>query len=810
MLRGRAHRGLEMSNIDRTNCVTTAGGELNAGDRRRVAQVSLGVAASMLMASAASAQTNLPPLAVETKKAPAKAKAKAAPRAKQAPPPVAEAPPPGPIDPSLIPGSYVATTASSTKQTAPLLNTPQTVTVIPGTIIQERQATNLTEVLRNTPGITFEGGENAFGASPANFAIRGFNASDSIFVDGVRSSGSYPRDAFNIDRVEVFKGPAADNGRGSAGGYVNIVTKTAEMDNFVRGEVGIGFDEYDSEMRKRATFDINQRFGTTGVRLNGMVEDGGVAGRDIAEAKAWGIAPTITFGMGTDTRLTISYEHVTRDDLPDWGVPAAMVKGTFRYSALAARASRDNFFGHATDYNKINANSVLARWEHDLSDNFTVSAQLRWSNVDHSSAYTIVGNPAFISPDQYSSSQRYHDRENDSLSGQVNLAGSLWFGGFKHTISTGVEFTRESADGRQFGAVTLPNDDIFNPDPWRGSPIVRPPATQTNGVDIRTAAAYFYDTIQLSRHWELTGGMRVERYEVDLDHKLIAGGPASALDGYSFEDTALNGKIGLVYKPVENGSFYISYGQSAMPPASLLSNPDISRTGTDAFPGLAVGAGLTDMRNYEIGTKWSFFGGNLTTSAALFRTEKDQPIRTRLSDTIWESQQVVQGLELSAAGNLTPRWKIFGGIVIMDSERHNESGLDAELRTDRPGDYTSATATTDGDELAFTPKVSGALWSTYKLTDFFTVGAGVQYVGESWVGRPDDAQRIIKNGLYGKQPSYFLVNAMASYELTENIKLNLNIDNIFDEKYAQSMQWNANRALLGSPRTYWLSASFKY
>jgi catecholate siderophore receptor len=214
--------------------------------------------------------------------------------------------------------------------------------------------------------------------------------------------------------------------------------------------------------------------------------------------------------------------------------------------------------------------------------------------------------------------------------------------------------------------------------------------------------------------------------------------------------------------------------------------------------------------------KWNFFGGRLTTAAALFRTEKHHVAITgregaETVDTLkGYGKQIVQGLELTAAGNLTERWKIFGGLALIDSERIHSAYLDqVRLNSGGAGDYGTATRTS-GDELAFTPSFTANLWSTYKLTDVFTVGGGVQYVGESWVGRPDDATRIIANGRYGKLPSYFLVNAMASYDVTENITLRLNVDNIFDEKYARSLNWNAQRADLGAPRTYWLSASFKY
>ena len=807
-----------MSNNDRSNCVTNAGGEFHAGDKRRVAQVSLGVAASMLMASAASAQTTLPPLAVETKKAPAKAKAKAAPKAKQAPPPVAEAPPAGPIDPSLIPGSYTTSTASSGKQTAPLLDTPQTVSVIPGTIIQEQQATNLTEVLRNTPGISFNAGENGFGTNVANFQLRGFDASNSIFVDGMRSSGVFPRDMYNIDRVEVFKGPTGDNGRGSAGGYINIVTKTPVMENFARAEVGIGFDEYDSEMRRRATFDVNQRVGTTAVRLNGMIEDGGVAGRDVAEAKAWAFAPSITFGMGTDTRLTIAYEHIKRDDRPDWGVPGAFIPGTINYnSLLSGKRHRDKFYGLSSDTDEITGDSVLAKLQYDISDNFTWTNQVRWSRVDRFSAYTM---PTGISGTDVTTSRNYYDRELTSLSGQSELAGRFMFAGFAHSVAAGVEFSREDADANRYGAAVPASGatPIINPNPGRTNPIA--PINEFNGVKVDTVAAYLYDTINLTRQLQLTGGIRAERYKVSIDSVNAGTGlPTSGLFPYEDSETSLSGKIGLIYKPVQEGTLYAAYGTSVLPHGSLLSTPDISRTGDNAFPGFVPDADPVRMHNYEIGVKWDFFGGRLTTAAALFRTEKHNAAITGCAtsgcpaaDVVLQGygQQIVQGLEVNVAGNLTERWKVFGGFALIDSERKHSARLDTLRRNANPGDFDVDHPSTRGDELAFTPNFTANLWSTYKLTDALTLGAGVQYVGESYVGRTDDALRIIPNGKAGKLPDYFLVNLMAQYEVTDNISLRLNVDNVFDEFYARSLNWNGSRADLGPPRTYWLSASFKY
>jgi catecholate siderophore receptor len=807
-------------------------GELQAGNADRssagsgwvIGQVSLGVAASMLLATTASAQTTLPPLSVEAKKAKPKAKA-AAPKAKQTPPPVAAAPAPapGPIDPSLIPGSYTTTQASSSKQTAPLLDTPQTVSVIPGAIIQERQATTLNEVLQNTPGISFNAGENGFGTGSANFMLRGFDSSANIFVDGARDSGVYTRDVFNVDRVEVFKGPASDNGRGGAGGYINIVSKQPVLENFARAEVGVGWDEYDSEMRRRATVDVNQRIGTTAVRINGMVEDSGVAGRELAEAKAWGFAPSIAFGLGTDTRAIISYYHLDRNDRPDWGIPGAAIPGTVVHAATPVRVSRDTFYGLRSDKDEATVDAVTARFEHDLAPGVTVSNQTRWSRVDRFAQFTLT-NAYTPATQTIATARNYYDRVGTMLTNQTDLSAKFWFGGFKHSVSAGVEVTREESDANRYSPNLLSGSmttNIFNPDPDRAV-FGAPTLNERNAVSINTIAAYVYDTIDITRQLQLTGGLRIERYKLSIDSKTAAGAPSGAFDGYEDEVTSLGGKIGLVYKPVREGSFYASFGSSGTPPgAAFLSNPDISRTGDNAFPGLVADADPVRLYNYEIGVKWDFFGGRLTTAAALFRSEKDKVAYAAtaanvtagdalaVGDPIY-GRQIVQGLELTAAGSLTERWKVFAGLAIIDSERRHGAAVD---RTQSTSDYTVngvVRTTTNGDELAFTPKVTGSIWSTYKVTDAFTVGLGARYVGESWLGRPDDALRIIPNGKFGKLPDYFVFNAMASYDITDKITLRLNVDNIFDEFYAASMNWAGTRAALGPPRTFWLSASFKY
>lgn len=774
---------------------------------------------------AAEPAAELPPLVVETKgkKKQAVAKKKAAPSsptpvAPAAVEPVAERPetPPLPgLAGPVAPGEYKADYVSSSKITGPLLDTPQTVTVVPGTIIQERGATNLTQVLRNTPGITFDAGENGFATSLNNFKLRGFDTSGSIFTDGVRSSGSFARDMFSVEQVEVVKGAAADNGRGGAAGYVNLVTKAPTTENFVRGESSLSFDEYGTDPLFRSTLDVNQRIGTVAVRLNGMYESGGVMGRDVAEADAYGLAPSIAFGLGTDTRAIFSYERLVRDDVPDWGVPGATVKGTVNYDPIAGRASRDNFYGLRSDYDEVQGDRVLARFEHDLSSSFTLSNQTVWERAERDARYTIPFGYN-TGPQTVTGQRQYYDRVNESWSNQTNLAGTFVAGGLKHTISTGIEYTSERSDANQFGTQNPGNTSVLDPDPDRyNAPSLAP--NGRNGVEIETIAAYFYDTIQLTRQLDLVGGLRLEHYNFEISSRALPSGTPGTFDGLEGSETTLGGKIGLVYKPVPNGSFYAAYGVSTLPPGSYLSNPDISRSGDDALPGFAPEADPVEIRNYEVGAKWDWLGGRLSTTAALFRTEKhDVPHKTRLSDTVFLEEQVVQGLELGVAGSITEKWKVFGGLLLLDSERKNSAAFNAEACDDRNGDYgvtsdaACAGVTTDGDELAFTPKFSATLWMTYDVTDKFTFGGGVQYVGDSWVGRPDDAFRVIKNGTYDKLPSYFLVNLMASYELTENVDLQFNVDNVFDEDYAVSVNWPATRATLGAPRTFRIGTKFDF
>ncbi len=713
--------------------------------------------------------------------------------------------------------------ASSSKYTAPLLDMPQTISVIPSEVFKAQGAQNLTDVLRNTPGISFNAGENGFATNTNNFSMRGFDSSGNIFLDGVRDSGNYSRDVFNVEQVEVVKGAAADNGRGGAGGYVNLVTKTPRLESFVLGTASYAFDGYSSDSGSaRTTIDINQTLSErSAFRLNALYQDGGIPGRERAESDVVGIAPSIAFGLGTMTRFTAAFQHIDQSGRPDWGVPAAMIEDMFRYDPVAARADRENFFGLESDFDDTKASTFLARIEHDFPGNVSIMNQTRWTENERDAVYTL---PTSYDPatSLVTTQRQAFARETSTLSNLTNISARVDTGSVRHTIAVGVELTREESDAGRFPTDSTPGTtNLFAPDParvgaWRPAPL------QIASVDIDTVALYAYDTMQLSERWQLTGGFRAEHFDATIGSRdAVTGLPAGGPDGYAIDAETLSGKIGVVWKPSARSSLYASWGVSSLPPGSFLSNPDISRTGENAFPGL-TGQNNQDAKvqravNYEIGGKWDLADGRLSTTAAVFRTERrnvgisGKTPGDPASPTVLQGygKQIVEGVEIGVYGSPTDAWTIFAGVLVMDSERQHSAYLDAARREANPNDY-GAVLRTSGDELAFTPRRSANLWSTYRFPFGFTIGGGVRYVGDSWVGRPDDADRIIPNGTFGKLPSYTVTSLMVSFEASERLFVRLNVDNVTDELYAISTNWPAERVFLGAPRSYLLSADFTF
>ncbi len=640
----------------------------------------------------------------------------------------------------------------SPKYTQPLLDTPQSVTVIPSEVIADRGATNLREVMRNVTGITLSAGE---GGTPNgdNVNIRGFNARTDIFIDGVRDIGGYFRDPFNVDQVEVIKGPSSVySGRGSTGGIINQVSKMPEREFFSGGSLSVGTDRL-----QRITADVNQPINDrSGVRLNAMAHAQEVAGRDEVEYERWGIAPSLAFGQGTDTRLTLTYLHQQENNLPDYGHPY--------FNGRPVDVPRENFYGLVNrDYEDTMVDVLTAKVEHDFSDSLTLRNNTRYGRA----AKDIIVTPP-RTPNPVTNTLVRNGRDRDSvdaiLLNQTDLVKDFSTGGVDHTLVTGVEIGRETSENKDRVISTM-NTTLFNPNSHEAFTGTIVPGSKTE-TKANSQAAYIFDTAKLNEQWEVNGGLRWDRFNAETTSD------ATPPTRFERTDTMFSWRGGVVYKPLENGSIYAAYGTSFNPSAEAITlNADNAVLDPE------------ESLTYELGTKWDLLNDRVNLTAAVFRTEKTN---ARTEDPITEivtleGEQRVDGIELGITGQVTEAWRVFAGYAYLTSEIE-ESSDPAEV----------------GKDVNRTPNHTFTLWNTWQVAPKVEIGGGALYVDESFANTENT----------NKVPSYVLFDAMASYEITENVALRLNLLNIADEEYYESAY--SGHAIPGQGRTAMLTTSFRF
>lgn len=651
---------------------------------------------------------------------------------------------------------YKAETLSSPKYTAPLLDTPQTVNIISSEVMEDQQAMSLRDAVRNVTGITSAAGE---GGTPNgdNFNIRGFSARTDMFTDGVRDIGGYFRDSFNLEQVEVVKGPSsAYAGRGSTGGTINQVNKKAQNENFNRAELAVGTDNL-----YRATADVNHTIpGLEGaaIRINAMGHTEEVANREHVENNRLGFAPSISLGMGTDTRLNVSYLYQEEDNLPDYGIPYL--------NGAPAPIDTTKFYGLVNrDFEETTVNQVTAEVEHDFSDSVTVSNTTRFG---HTRRKNIVSPPrdANLSAGTYTLEGRDKDSEDLIALNQTNVRTNFETGTLKHKLVTGVEVSYEESNNLDIVIPNVTGVSITNPDPFAAfnGAITEDDYSQTEASSL---ALYAFDTIELNEQWEVNGGVRWDRFDSDTITYAPTG--TSSADR---TDYFTSYKAGVVYKPLPNGSFYAAYGTSFNPSAEAVS---VSSTTENLQP--------EESETYEIGTKWDFFDGDLGLTSAIFRTEKTNARTRATRNDPFEltGEQRVDGFEIGLTGQITPKWDVFTGYTYLASEVLASNNVD-EI----------------GNDLNRTPRHTLATWTSYQVTPEFEVGGGAYYM--------DD--RFSNDANTNKVPDFWLVNAMAGYEVTEEVDLQLNVTNLLDEEYFDSI--GGGHVVPGRGRTAILSTSLKF
>lgn len=678
----------------------------------------------------------------------------------------------GEMQPVLKPGS-----PDSMRFAEPLLDTAQTINIVPEALIEERGATTLRDVLRNVSGISMQAGE---GGTPAGdqLSMRGFSARTDIFVDNVRDIGGYTRDPFNVEQIEVVKGPSSEyTGRGATGGSINLVSKRPTAEHFGSADITLGTDSF-----QRYSIDSNLPIGsaqgapTSALRLNAMFHQQDVAGRDVVENKRYGVAPSLAFSLGGPTEVTLSLLHLSQDNVPDYGIPWVPETNVplADYAGKPAPVDTSNWYGlKARDFEITRATTATVRIDQRLSDTARLRNVTRWGQTDRDSMITA---PRFVSNDSTDirrSDEKYRDQRDEIITNVTDVTLDLRTGPLSHRLLAGIEATRETEDKytQVMTGADSPSTDLYNPNP--DDPYLENyQRTGTLGTaEATTTAIYLGDSVHLGERWIVSAGVRWDHFEFELR--------PDAVPLTQRTDVMFSYRGGVTFKPVREGSIYLGYGSSFNPSAEDL---NISTGSTQ--PGLAD-VDPEENRTLELGTKWELFDRRLFVSAALFRTEKTDA-RTQDPDDpndvlVLEGEQRVQGIELSAAGNITRDWAVSAGYTFLDSEVL-ESKSAAEI----------------GNELPNTPQNTFSLWTTYTLTHALTVGAGTQYV--------DDRYSNVNN--LRTAPSYSLYDAMIRYQITTRLAVQLNGQNLTDENYIDYV--GGGHVIPGVGRTVLLNTRYTF
>ncbi|MEO8018716.1 MAG: catecholate siderophore receptor Fiu [Pseudomonadota bacterium] len=706
---------------------------------------------------------------------------------------------------------------SSPKFTQALLDTPQTVAVVSKEVLTQQGATSLSQALRNTPGVTFLLGENGNTATGDSIFMRGFDTQGSIFIDGIRDLGSVTRDVFNTEQVEIAKGPAGpDNGRSAASGYVNLASKVPVTDNFSSGSASYG-----TSANSRLTGDLNHQFeGTnTAVRLNVMGQDGEVDGRDFIGRQGWAFAPSLAMGLGGDTRSYFYLLHSEQDNIPDGGVPTIGLEGFYNpgfdpgtvptpanAGVIPDRVDRDNFYGLASDFEQIKGTMFTARLEHDFNDQVSIRNTSRYGKLRQFYVLSGVNAPTVdnANPDLWTVARTRQAKfqENTLLTNQTNVTANLGSGGVTHAITGGVEFIDEEQYNPTYVGLGTPITpaNLYHPNRNDVQPGYAP---VRNGVysrgETQTAGVYVFDTVSFAERWQATAGVRVDSFDTDFDSAVLStlalqpALPVGTLvpGTLTVKDTLFSYKVGLVFKPAENGSIYLSHAISEQPPGG--SNFTLSTAANNANnPNLEPQKGT----NLELGAKWEFREGALAVTGAVYDSKNENELTPDPVDQtlfIQLGEREVKGVELGIVGKLTDAWEISAGVASMDTEIRR--GL----------------ANQNGLQITWSPKLTFTSWTTYHAPFGLSIGGGFRYVDSvirpvSTNGVPPPPNATNMRGA----PDYWVIDAMAAYAINDKISLQLNAYNLTDEFYVATLNNSGARYSPGTPRSALLTVNFTF
>jgi catecholate siderophore receptor len=724
----------------------------------------------------------------------------------------------------------LATEVESPKSTAPLVDTPQTITVVTQEVLRQQNLLTLRDALATIPGITFGAGEGGGGYGDS-INLRGYSANNDLTVDGVRDSAQYSRtDPFNLQQIEVYNGAnSVFNGSGSVGGTVNLVSKIPFSRNATTLQAAVGTDNY-----YRASVDSNWRLNDLiAVRLNAMYHENDVPGRDVESYQRWGVAPSITIGVDSDTSLTLAYIHQDDDNTPIYGVPFFL--SSVNDGPLPGVDDSDYFGIVNLDEQKTKVNRLTTTFRHAFSENVSIRNLTRWQRV-HQYSQTSAPQGVFCLANglqpvgsgptptvgiacpagqntpgtYYPSGPRglVRDQVNDLLHNQTDLTvvtGEA--GGTRNTLVIGASISREDykittaslARNANGSAVTLPPIDLFDPDTTYTGPINFTVTARSKGHS-NNKAIYAFDTLELGTLFELNAGLRYESNRAEFRNipLLVVPPGTTALTPAQrqpqiSDENLFSYRFGAVFHPIENVSFYGAYGNARTPSSATV------RLGCGVIP--ATGAAdpcavaPEKARTFEIGAKAELANKKLLLTAALFRNERTN-FRTPSNDPslpnslqVLDGKSRVDGIALGVTGNLTPEWAIFANYTYLDS-KVKQSVSDFCLASPGATGCGNSVAIPDpqaGDRLIQTPKHSGSLFTTYAFPFGLQIGYGLTYQG-----RFATNQRNLLQRTQFLVDDYLIHRAFVSYDFDNGLVAQLNVTNLTNEDYYTGVRNNVN------------------
>ena len=625
--------------------------------------------------------------------------------------------------------SYRAPTASGLKAPTPLLDVPQTVTVLTREQLDDQGVSQLGDALRYVPGVVLGLGEG----NRDQIVLRGQSTTADFFLDGLRDDTQYYRSLYNIERIEVLKGAnALLFGRGGGGGVINRVRKVPTLTGPSLGaSASVGtFGEF------ALAADLNQPLSqTVGARINGTYEEFANHRQDF-EGRFIGVNPALAFAPDDATRIDLSYNYDDDRRTADRGVPS--LGGPLPVNR-PLEGYRDTFFGR-TDVNiaKVQAHIAEVRVQHQLADGLTLNVSGQYSHTDK--YYANIYAAAAVNPVSQTVALGAYDNAvvRGSWIGQAGLTWQGKTGPIGHTLIAGIEAGDQTTDAAradgvfQGSTVVALADRLTIPAVTFGAP------SRSTHANVQTLSAYVQDQIELAPFLQLVGGVRYDAFQIRADNRLTATSAART-------DRKWSPRAGVIVKPRANVSLYGSYTRSFLPQSG------------DQFSALdAVQAALApeEFTNLELGAKWDVTPA-LALTAAAYRLDRDN---SRFNDPVTGLPQLsgmtrTRGIELSAAGKILPQWQVSLGYTLQDGTVRS-----------------STTAAPAGRVLALLPKSQIALWSRYDVTPKLGLGLGVTHQSSSFA--------TVSNAV--TLPAFTRVDTAVFYTVSKAVSVQLNVENLLN------------------------------